>query len=282
MRTLRTLALTALALCAPLAYASTAHAGVEACGNIHVEANATCEVRTGIACEGSCEPLNLKAQCAANLYPQCSGQCSGQLEAECQGTCEGSCVGECEAEPGTFDCQGSCFADCDAQARASCSDNECLASAQATCEGECQVSCDATPAMATCEVECQGVCEGSCTGQANLDCQIECQRPLYVDCEATLTGGCRAECQTEDGALFCDGQYVDHGGNLAECVSSLRALFGIEVTGYAEGSCSGNMCSGEAGFACTCTADPDHRGRNVALLTFGALFVFGVARRRLR
>lgn len=279
MRNPLSVALCALAFAAPLAIAQEANAGIGACGDIHVEAEASCEVQTGIECEGSCEPLNLQAQCAANLYPQCSGQCTGELAAECQGSCEGTCMADCEAQGG-IECQGSCFADCDASAQARCSDSQCLASAQATCEAQCEASCEATPPSADCQAECSGSCEGSCTAQANLDCQIECQGDLYVDCEAELTGGCRAECQTEDGALFCDSQYVDHGGNLQECVDSLRALLGIEVTGYAEGECSGNMCSGEAGFECTCRADPDHRGRNTALLTFGALFVFGVARRR--
>jgi MYXO-CTERM domain-containing protein len=189
-------------------------------------------------------------------------------------------MADCDPEVGLVDCQGTCFADCDATAQGRCSDSECLASAQATCDAECQASCEATPPMVNCEAECQGACEGSCTGQANLDCQIMCQGDLYVDCEAELTGGCKAECQTEQGALFCDSQYIDHGGNLQECVDSLRALLNIQVTGYAEGECSGNMCAGEAGFTCSCTSDPDHRGRNAALLTFGALFIFGVSRRK--
>jgi MYXO-CTERM domain-containing protein len=271
-------ALVALAFAAPLAYASTAHAGLEACGNIHVEAEAACEMRTGISCEGSCEPIAFEAQCAANLTAVCEGQCSGELTAQCEGSCQGECTGSCDPQAGVIDCQGSCFANCDAQAQASCADSQCLASAQATCDAECEGSCEAMPPQANCELDCQAVCEGSCTAQANLDCQIECQDPLYVDCQGELSGGCRGECQTEDGALFCDGQYVDHGNNLEDCIAALDAALGIEVTGYA--SCEGNSC--EAGFTCTCSSDPTHSGRNAGIVTLGVLFAFGFARRRKR
>ena len=44
-----------------------------------------------------------------------------------------------------------------------------------------------------------------------------------------LSGGCEAECESPEGALFCDGQYIDHGGNLEECIASLKALFDIDV-----------------------------------------------------
>jgi hypothetical protein len=53
----------------------------------------------------------------------------------------------------------------------------------------------------------------------------------------------RGQGGTEAGALVCGGQYVDHGGNLEECVESLRALFDIEAKGYAYGE---SECSGDA------------------------------------
>lgn len=284
MRKPLTIAFTALAFAAPLAVATDAQAGIEACGDIHVEANAECEVRGGIECEAYCEPVRFEAQCAANLVPECSGQCNASFTAECTTDCNASCMADCEAQPAEFDCQGSCYGRCEADAMASCSsdDGECIASARATCDAECQASCEATPPSLDCQAECQASCEGSCTADANVGCQIECQEPLYIDCKSQLEGGCVADCDTEAGALFCEGQYVDHGNNLADCVDALRALVNAHVEGYAEAECSGNECSAEAGFSCICTADPSNNGRTAALLTLGCLFVFGVARRRTR
>jgi MYXO-CTERM domain-containing protein len=108
-----------------------------------------------------------------------------------------------------------------------------------------------------------------------------CQSSGYVDCEADLSGDCQAECNTEQGVLFCDGQYVDHGGNLDECVASLVALFDIHVEGYAEGECSGNMCHGEAGFSCVCTPDGD-AGRNAGITAAFGVIVLAALRRRRR
>ncbi len=88
-----------------------------------------------------------------------------------------------------------------------------------------------------------------------------------------------AECSTEEGALFCDGNYVDHGGNLAECVDSLRGLLNIMVSGSA--SCEGNSCMAEGSISCDCTAaEPQDNLRNGGLFALGGLFLFGFARRR--
>ncbi len=285
MRPFQKLALYAAGFLAPLAIATTAHAGIGACGNIHVEASAECEVQGGIECEASCEPIRLEAQCAADLTLECRGGCEGEIaiEAECTGSCEADCMGECEASPPTFDCRGQCFADCEGRASARCAtgDNECIASAEGSCEAECSATCEVEPGTLDCEAECSGSCEASCTGSAEayFDCQVECQRPRFEGCTAELRGGCMAECSTEEGALFCDGNYVDHGGNLAECVDSLRGLLNIMVSGSA--SCEGNSCMAEGSISCDCTAaEPQDNLRNGGLFALGGLFLFGFARRR--
>jgi hypothetical protein len=196
-------------------------------------------------------------------------------------------MGQCEVDPGSFECQGSCFADCTANAEGSCSasnnQGECRASVEATCDAQCQVSCESTPTTVDCAGECMASCEGSCSasGTAYLDCQVDCQAQGHAECKADLQGGCEVDCDTEQGALFCDGNYVDHGGNLEECVAALRAIFNIEVTGYAEGRCEGNTCSGEAGFSCTVAGDRKP-GRDAAWLTLSGLFLFGLATRTAR
>lgn len=280
--------LTALAFAAPLAYVGAAHAGIGACGNIHVEAQAECEVRAGIECEAMCEPLALHAQCAGDLWVQCNvpDRCAFEADVECSGSCEASCMAECEVNPGEFDCRGECYGSCQGNCNASCEGAadgaQCRASCEASCEGECSVSCEATPPSAECSGKCAASCEGSCRADANIDCQIECQAPDFIQCEATLEGGCKGECDA-DGALFCDGDYVDHGGNLEECIDSLRAVLSIEVETYAEGECGNGRCEGEAGFSCSCNAAED-AWPSKGGLAFAALgiFVFGATRRRSR
>lgn len=285
MRLTAKLALFTAGLLAPFAIAQTAHAGIAACGNIHVEAEANCEVQGGIACEGMCTPLSVEAQCAGDLTLECRGGCEGELsiDVECSASCEGSCMADCTAAAGSFDCRGSCFADCQGRAEARCAtgDNECFASAEGSCEAECSISCEATPPTAECEASCGASCEGSCgaSGEAYLDCQVECQRPEFPSCQADISGGCEVACETEKGALFCDGNYVDHDGNLDECLSSLRAALNVMVSGSA--SCEGNMCEAEGAVSCSCTAaDSQTDAQGGAIFVLGGLFLFGLSRRR--
>lgn len=285
MRFTAKLALFAAGLLAPLAIAQTAHAGIAACGNIHVEANAECEVRGGIECEGMCTPVTVRAQCAGDLAWECRGGCEGNLEVdvECSAGCNTDCMAECEADFEAFDCQGSCFADCEASARAQCStgDDECFAAAEGSCEAECEVSCDRPSASVDCSGSCEASCEGSCSAssEAYLNCQVDCQRPEFPSCEASIQGGCEVACETEQGALFCDGNYVDHDGNLEECLDSLRGLLNVMVSGSA--SCSGNSCEAEGAISCSCTAgDAQQDMQGGALFVLGGLFLFGLSRRR--
>jgi MYXO-CTERM domain-containing protein len=277
-----------LAFIAPLAIAQTAHAGLDACGDIHVEAEAECSVEGGIECEGMCTPLSVEAQCAADLTIECRGECEGELSvsAECSGSCEADCTAECEVEPAEFNCRAQCNSDCQARAEGRCGDSECFAQAEASCEAECSGACEVEPGSADCEATCQGSCEASCeaSGEAYLDCQAECQGPSFSDCQAEIEGGCEVACESEEGAIFCDGSYIDHDGNLEECVSSIEAWIRarVEINYGGEASCSGNECEASGFFNCSCSADPEQRGRDTMLLAFGALFVFGVARRRRR
>ncbi len=285
MRLTAKLALFAAGLLAPLAIAQTAHAGIAACGNIHVEAQAECEVQGGIACEAQCEPFRFEAQCAADLTLECRGGCEGELsvDVECSGSCQADCMSTCSIDPPSFDCRGACFADCQGRAEARCStgDDECFAAAEGSCEAECSAVCDYEPGVADCAASCEASCDASCeaSGQAYFDCQVDCQRPKFEGCYAELEGGCEVACQSEQGALFCDGNYVDHDGNLQECVSSLRGLLDVMVSGSA--SCEGNSCMAEGEISCSCTASDarsDMQGGAAFLL--GGLFLFGLSRRR--
>lgn len=79
-----------------------------------------------------------------------------------------------------------------------------------------------------------------------------------------------------EGALFCDGQYVDAGDNLQECVAALKALLDIHV--YAEGDahCEGNTCYAEGRAGCSCAASGAPGG---ALTAFAGLAALGLLRR---
>jgi MYXO-CTERM domain-containing protein len=272
----------AAALVATVAMPTTAFAGLAACGDIHVEANAQCEVLVEGGCEAQCEPVRLEAACSAELYANCEGQCTAEASLECRGSCEGNCVADCDVQPAQFDCRASCNADCQGECSASCSsnDSECRAACEGTCSASCDGRCEATPPSASCEAKCEASCEGSCEGAANVDCQVDCQAGGFAMCEADLQGGCEAQCRQPEGALFCDGQYIDHGGNLDACVAALKAQFDIEVEGYANGQCANGSCEGEAGGSVSCSVgSPAERSGWAA---FGLAAMFGLVTWRRR
>ena len=137
---------------AALGYASEARAGLEACGDIHVAANAQCEVLVDGGCVAECEPVSFEAACAAELYANCDGQCVAEASAECGVSCEGDCMAQCEAQPAEFDCRARCNADCQGECDASCStgDSECFAACEGTCSAGCESQCKLTAPSASC------------------------------------------------------------------------------------------------------------------------------------
>lgn len=260
------------ALAAPvLLFASAASAapGPEACGNIQLTANAQCEFVTSGGCTAQCEPISFVAAC--------DGKCNASISASCTADCSGSCSAECEVNPGSFDCQASCKADCSADCAGRCSaeDNkaECEGYCTASCDGSCKAQCDVVPPSADCQAQCQACCSGSCDVDANFDCSL--------DCSAELKGGCEVQCEAPEGALFCDGQYVDFGQNAEDCVAYLQEVLNIEVSGYAE--CSGNTCKAGCSLSACTTAAATQTPWDAGALA-GAVVCVGmvVARRRRR
>ena len=263
------------------------------CGNIDVEANAQCEVKASGGCTvDDCTPVS----CSATLYAECQGQCNA-TPPSCDVSCQGSCEADCNVDPGSFDCSADCTGSCDASCSGDCSakcasdansaecEAKCEGTCKATCQGDCDASCTGTPPEATCQAKCQGSCQGSCNAQAHLDCQLSCR----AEGEASCTGGCEVACEQPEGALFCDGQYVDHGGNLDSCVAALKDKLNIEVTGYAtadaSGQCSGSTCEGEASAkaGASCAMVPGSRGHGPWSIALGlGLVAFGAGMRRRR
>ena len=280
-----TLALAAVGLTARPAAAQD----LSSCGNIHVEAESRCEVEVEGGCVAHCTPVSFQAACAAELSVECQGMCNVDAEATCTASCDiAECRGHCTVDPGKFDCSVECSANADAHCEGECSASgnhgECVASCKATIQAECDSRCDIEPASADCEAKCQARCEGECRGHANVDCQASCQSSGYASCEASLQGGCEAQCQEPEGAIFCDGQYVDHGNNAQECIDALNAVISANVdtsaTGHAE--CKGNSCEAEGEASCSARMSPTvPRGGAAAILAgFGLALALGARRRK--
>jgi hypothetical protein len=83
---------------------------------------------------------------------------------------------------------------------------------------------------------------------ASAECRIDCRAELEGQCESELKGKCEIACEEPEGALFCDGQYVDHGDNLKNCIAALNAVLKVNVkaSGSADADCSGNSCEANA------------------------------------
>jgi hypothetical protein len=281
------------ALALPLFLSSAAQAGIASCGDINVQASATCEVKTN--CQVDCTPITMELACEGELYAACSGQCTGSATATCTGTCQSDCTGKCTVNPPSFDCQASCEADCSGGCTADCSSYcsthssqancqaECQASCKGRCQGDCSASCTGTPPSADCNAKCQAKCQGECKAEANVTCQGECNAGAYATCQTRIQGGCTAACDpSKPGGLFCNGQYVDSGNNLQNCIDALNAVLNVKVSGSA--SCSGNSCQAEGKASAGCATAPvrGSRGLGAAAGLLAALGALVVARRRRR
>lgn len=261
-----------------------AEAGLGACGDIFVEAGAECTIYVGPVCEGLCEPVRLTAACAAELRAECAGGCEASADVQCQAGCEADCRVDCEVDPGEFNCLASCQADCSGGCEGRCEAEpgaaECVAACEATCSGECSGRCEVTPPEVDCDSKCEAACTGSCEAQASLDCQIDCQAQGFAECRADLVGGCKIRCNEPEGALFCDGQFIDVRASVEDCVAVLRGLLEVEVMVHAEGeaACVGNTCRAEGEVGCSCGVD----GGRAGLLALACVGLVGRRRRRAR
>jgi hypothetical protein len=232
--------------------AAPARAGIGTCGDIHVEASAQCElVPPGVDCKAMCKPVAVRAACAATLAADCTAGCDELPSVDCSGACSAGCAADCsKLKPGEFDCQGSCEGDCSGRCAGQCRAKDDAAGCEASCKGSCSASCEgsckAQPPKADCDASCAASCDGSCGVDANLKCQLDCQAAGQADCEAEVEGGCEGSCNGEEGALFCDGQYVDHGDNLKACADALKAALDIDVQGDVSGEAG---CTGGKGCA---------------------------------
>lgn len=273
---------------------ATARADLGACGDVNVRAEARCVVVPPSAeCKTMCTPVSVRATCSAKLAASCDASCSELPSIDCRASCEAGCRGRCEVDPGKFECAIDCRASCEGSCEASCAANSdktgCMASCSGACSVGCDKQCDVELPSAECDVQCKASCEGSCDVQTNIDCQLDCQAEGYVDCEAEVTGGCMTRCEAQEGALFCDGQFVDTGDKLQECAEALEALLKARVDWSASASgssgCDGGTCSaqGEASVSSDCTvANVGGEQTRAGMYTVVGLLGLGFVVRRRR
>jgi len=267
--------LTAFAVSVPALAAQTAFAGTDACGDFNFEAGMSCEIKTSGGCTASCTPLTVDAECHAELSVTCDGQCnlpSVNCDVGCQGGCEASCKADAQ-----FDCSASCKTSCEANCSGECASSadktQCEGSCKASCGGSCDASCEGK-ASADCSGKCSASCDAQCHVKSNLDCQVTCQSKGYATCTADVQGGCTADCSQPEGALFCNGQYVNVD-NLDDCLAQLLTEWDIKASGYAYGNCDNGTCSGEAGGSVSCSTSSVGAG-DYALGAFGVLGMIGL------
>jgi hypothetical protein len=158
-----------------------------------------------------------------------------------------------------------------------------MAQCSGACGVSCRSSCDVELPDADCSGKCEAGCEGSCKVDTNFDCQASCQAKGYAKCEADFEGECKAKCKSDEGALFCDGQWVDDRDDLQECIDALKAALNAKVTWAAESegesSCEGGACeargSARAKVSSDCTSVPGSPANTWALFALvGAMLAY--------
>jgi hypothetical protein len=239
-------------LCALVFIARPVLADAGPCDDLTLAAQAKCEVvPPSLDCTKRCTPLTVSAVCSARLAVSCDASCDKLPSVDCSAKCMASCDGKCTVDPGKFDCTAACEANCSGQCDADCKSKADSTQCSADCRGSCSVSCkkgcDVQAPSADCNAQCKASCDGSCRVESNLDCQIDCQSKGYASCQADVMGGCDIACKSQQGALFCDGQYVDVANDLQACLDSLKARFNVTVQASSSGSssCDAGTCTAE-------------------------------------
>lgn len=247
--------------------AGTAYAGVPECGGLRLEDASSCEIRGSIQCEGSCSRLGIyKKACATKLHKECKQTCTLNPQATCTDSCTTQCTTRCDSGE-SITCQHNCFGECKGSCAAECAGKpdvaRCTASCEATCDGECDVKC-APVVNAPCYEHCIECCGGSCTAQSNMTCQTSCQDKEFEECEHELEIDCKGSCSAK-GAIFCNGEFVLAGDQIANCVKALstRGIATVDFRAEASATIGNNGGSGAASLGGTgkgsgggCSASP--------------------------
>jgi hypothetical protein len=198
------------------------------CGNFDFSAGLSCKVEVSGGCTAGCTPFKFEVACG--------GKCTATATQQCTGSCGAQCIAQCD--PKYMDCFAGCHTECDEPTTKQCQakhpNEDCVTQARAQCDTRCKESCKVP--TNSCQEHCNACCTGSCTTQVNFDCDFACR--------AELRGSCRVQCQKPDGAIFCNGQYVN-ASDVKACLAYL-ATRGINVDASAagSGSCGPDGCVG--------------------------------------
>jgi hypothetical protein len=265
----------------------TAQAGLDACGNFYVAADASCEwLPEDESCATLCEPISVESSCAAQLYLECEGQCSASAELTCVETCEPTCVTNCDASEEPPNCMGLCMSDCQMDCTRACADasdeGACRSSCAHTCSEGCETECKDGD---SCETVCTDACTGSCIGRANIDCQVSCQGETFAECQTEVVEECQTVCQQDGGALFCNGSYVSNV-SIDDCVTAIESAFDIEVEGWVEAKCEDPegaadvLCELEGALSCSVVDEASSNARAASAFMVLSLFAIAGLRRK--
>lgn len=199
------------------------------CGKFDFSEGLSCKLEVSGGCTAKCAPLQVTAACR--------GGCTATAtQTNCTNNCGTQCIKECN--PGMLDCFVGCHAECDAPVEAKCVEKggvkDCKAQAQAQCDMHCKDNCKVP--HSSCDEHCTSCCQGSCDTQLNFDCDLSCTAKVQANCDVA--------CAKPEGAVFCNGQYVN-ATDIKACVAYL-ATRNIKVDTSASGSlsCTGTDCTG--------------------------------------
>jgi hypothetical protein len=235
------------------------------CGVFDFSKGLSCKIEASADCTAKCEPLKVTAAC--------QGGCTASAkQSNCTNNCGAQCIKTCN--PSKLDCFVGCHDECDAPIEAQCVKKggvaDCKKQAQAQCDMHCKDSCKVPPS--NCDEHCNSCCVGFCDTELNFACDLSCT--------AKVEGSCEASCSKPEGAIFCNGQYVN-ATDVKACITYL-ATRDIKVDTSAKGSlsCTGTDCSG-IGAVKGCAVCASGNGYGVAILgIFGVVLARRVVRRR--
>lgn len=273
-------------------FTATLGAQVQACADAEVLPDADCVVQRDETCLNACAgdvyalacapdvrqfcqscSIGIDADCAIACSSECAPGCQDDASATCLDLCGQDCMPDCTIRCGAYQdyvCEGSPNTELEACRAQSLAD--CESACGALCDFECGTSCAELGGDAGCDEMCAAACAASCTVSPVAPCLIECNVFRKGECEKELSGQCEAGCSANPGSVFCDGQYVYHGGDIAACITALNDLLEEPVAGttHDAGAPEGNG-------GCTIGAMP--AGSQAAPLTLFLLPLAGARRR---
>lgn len=249
----------------PVTLAAQSAFAADPCGNFNLDYisknGISCKIEVEGGCTAQCTPLSFEAGC--------TGQCTGTATTDCTASCGTQCVAQCD--PAKLDCFTGCHEECDAPVQEKCAatnpGEDCVSIARAQCDMHCNTQCEVVTDT-NCQEHCQTCCTGSCTTQVNYDCDYQCF--------ATLQGGCDVQCEKPDGALFCNGQFVN-AADVDACITFLANQgITVDVTARGEVKCDLNGCDG-TGSAAAGVCSVSNVGMESAAASTLSLGVLGLA-----